>query len=91
MKKTDHWLERSHWSVYAAAWILGLVVIGTILGTILFPLGGLMLGAKRSSTELFIRGARFGSFYFLIWAPAIAISACVMRAYRKKYPDAEKR
>lgn len=91
MKKTDHWLQRAHWSVYASAWILGLVVIGTILGMICFPLGGLIVGAKRSSAELLIRGARFGSFYFLIWAPAIAISASVMRAYRRKYSDAERR
>jgi hypothetical protein len=91
MKKIVHWLQRAHWSVYAAAWILGLVVIGTILGMIFFPLGGLVLSAKRSSAELLVRGARFGSFYFLIWAPAIAIAACVMRAYRRKYPNAEKR
>jgi hypothetical protein len=91
MKKIVHWLQRTHWSVYAAAWIMGLVGIGTILGMIFFPLGGLVVGAKRSSAELLVRGARFGSFYFLIWAPAIAIAACVMRAYRRKYPDAEKR
>jgi hypothetical protein len=91
MKTNAHWLRRAHWSVYAAAWILGLVVIGTFLGMLFFPLGGLVVGAKRSSAELLVRGARFGSFWFLIWAPAIAIAACAMRAYRRKYPDAEKR
>jgi hypothetical protein len=91
MKKTDHWLRRSHWSVYAAVWIIGLIAIGTVLGMICFPLGGLLVGAKRTSLELLVRGARFGSFWFLIWAPAVAITACVMRAYRQKYPDAENR
>lgn len=91
MKKSDRWLHRSHWSVYAMAWILGIVVIGTVLGMIFFPLGGLVLGAKRTSMELLVRGARFGSFWFLIWAPAVAICACVMRAYREKHPGAETR
>ncbi|MGC4071523.1 MAG: hypothetical protein QM760_03255 [Nibricoccus sp.] len=89
MNKNDHWLARSHWSVYAAAWILGLVVIGAILGMICFPIGGLVVGAKRTPLELLMRGAKFGSFWFLIWAPAVAITACVMRAYRRKHPDAE--
>ncbi len=84
-------LQASHWAVYFSAWILGLVLVGTLLGAILFPLGGLLLHAERSSLALMIRGARFGSFYFLIWAPAIALAASVMRAYRRKYPDAEKR
>jgi len=91
MNERNQWLRSSHWSVYAVAWILGIVLLGTILGMIFFPLGGLIVGAKRTSMELLIRGARFGSFYFLIWAPAVAIAACVMRAYRQKYPDAEKR
>jgi hypothetical protein len=56
---------------------------------IAFPLGGLLLDAERTPYQLLIRGARFGSFYFLIWAPAIAITACVMRAYRQKHPAAE--
>jgi hypothetical protein len=91
MTKPDHWLQRSHWSLYAATWIIGIVLLGTVLGMICFPLGGLIVGAQRTSLELFVRGARFGSFWFLIWAPAIALTACVMRAYRRKYPDAEKR
>ncbi|ATC65757.1 hypothetical protein CMV30_18380 [Nibricoccus aquaticus] len=89
MNEKNNWLHRAHWSVYAAFWILGLVLIGTILGMICFPLGGLIVGAKRTSLELLIRGARFGSFYFLIWAPAVALTACVMRAYRRRHPDAE--
>lgn len=91
MRNNDHWLQRAHWSVYAAAWIIGLVTIGAVLGMIFFPLGGLVVGARRTSLELLVRGARFGSFYFLIWAPAIAIAACVMRAYRRKHPHAERR
>jgi hypothetical protein len=90
MKRFWSALQASHWTVYFSAWILGLVIVGTILGAILFPLGGLLLDAERSSLTLLVRGARFGSFYFLIWAPAIALSASVMRAYRRKNPDAEK-
>jgi hypothetical protein len=91
MKKLLRAIDTSHWVIYFCAWILGLVILGTVLGAILFPLGGLLLHAERSSTALLIRGARFGSFYFLIWAPAIALAASVMRAYRRKHPDAEKR
>jgi hypothetical protein len=90
MKRFFSALQTSHWAVYFSAWILGLVIVGTIFGAILFPLGGLLLHAERSSSILLIRGARFGSFYFLIWAPAIALAATVMRAYRRKNPDADK-
>ena len=89
MKKIARWLHQSHWSVYAAAWIGGLSAVGAILGMICFPLGGLIVGAERTSLQLLVRGARFGSFYFLIWAPAIAIAACTMRAYRRRHPNAE--
>lgn len=91
MSEKNNWLQRSHWSVYATAWILGLSALGAILGMIAFPLGGLIVGAERTSLQLLVRGARFGSFYFLIWAPAIAIAACTMRAYRRRHPDAETR
>lgn len=90
MKRFWSALQTSHWTIYFSAWILGLVLVGTILGAILFPLGGVLLHAERSPSALLIRGARFGSFYFLIWAPAIALSASVMRAYRRKNPDADK-
>ena len=90
MRKMYHWLQHTHWSLYAAAWIFGISILGGVLGLVLFPLGGLIVGAERSTTQLLIRGARFGSFWFFIWAPAIAITACVMRAYRRKHPDAEK-
>ncbi len=91
MKKIVRWLHQSHWSIYAIVWIAGLSALGGILGMILFPLGGLIVGAERTSLQLLARGARFGSFYFLIWAPAIAIVACTMRAYRRRHPDAESR
>lgn len=68
---------------YFFAWVAGLVVLGAILGAIFFPLGGWLLDAERTSYALFLRGLRFGSFYFLIWAPAIAITVCVMRGYRR--------
>lgn len=91
MKKNDRWFERVHWSLYAAIWIGGLIAMGTVLGMILFPLGGLVVGAERTPLELLVRGAKFGSFWFLLWAPAIAITATVMRAYRQKHPHAEQR
>ena len=76
-------------SPYFFAWVAGLVVLGAILGAIFFPLGGWLLDAERTSYALFLRGLRFGSFYFLIWAPAIAITMTVMRAYRRQHPNAE--
>jgi hypothetical protein len=91
MKRFFRAIYASHWAVYFSAWVLGLVIAGGVLGALLFPLGGQLLHAERSPSALLIRGARFGSFYFLIWAPAIALAASVMRAYRRKYPDAEQR
>jgi hypothetical protein len=90
MKALMNWIQRSHWSLYFVVWVAGLVLLGSVLGAILFPLGGLLLNAERSSAALMARGAHFGSFYFLIWAPGVALCAAVMRAYRRRHPDAEK-
>jgi NADH:ubiquinone oxidoreductase subunit H len=83
-------LSAAHWTLYFLAWVVGLVVLGATLFALLFPVGGWLLGSERTSLALLRRGAGFGGFYFLIWAPAIALCACVMRAYRRRHPNAEK-
>lgn len=79
-----HSTSSPHYALYFCYWIAGLVTLGTILGIIGFIIGGWLLDSEKSLTQLIKGGARFGSFYFLIWAPAIALCATVMREYRRR-------
>lgn len=79
-------LEEVRWPVYFLAWVLGLTALGAAAGALLFPLGGLLFNADATLLQLARRGMRFLGFIFFIWAPAIGITACVMRAWRKKHP-----
>ncbi|MDX2187380.1 MAG: dihydrofolate reductase family protein [Opitutaceae bacterium] len=78
----------SFWSHVACflAWVFGLIAIGGLAGAILFPLFGPFFGAELPGPKLMLAGLKFGSFYFMIWAPGVAIVATVMRAYKKAGP-----
>lgn len=75
-----------HWSLYFLLWLTGLLVAGTLLGLVTFPLFGPIFSDRFTTKELAVRGMRFMSFYFLIWAPGISIAATVMNSYKKKAP-----
>ncbi len=77
-------LARLHWSLYFLFWVVALIALGGLLGCLLFPLFGGIFGAERTTSQLFIRGAKFGSFYFMIWAPGTSLVLCVIRAYRRR-------
>ncbi|MFH1496538.1 MAG: hypothetical protein ABII82_01815 [Verrucomicrobiota bacterium] len=73
--------KRLHWAVYAPALIVGITALGAVVGAVVFPLWGLLFGLERGAGELAMTGARTLGFYFLIWAPGIALVLCVKRAY----------
>ncbi len=79
-------LRETHWSVYFTVWVAGFTALGAAAGALLFPLGGLLFNADATTLQLARRGMQFAGFIFFIWAPAIGITACVMRAWRKKHP-----
>lgn len=75
----------------ALVWIVGLTVLGAALGAVAFPLWGLAFGLKKTAAELALFGARTLGFYFLMWAPGIALVAGVMRAYERRQAGENKR
>jgi len=77
-------LQKSHWAVYFLFWLLATIIGGALIGLICFPLFGPAFGSALSPLEHAQAGARHVGFIALIWAPAIALVLCVMRAYRNK-------
>lgn len=78
------WLE---WTGLFLLFTVEITAIGALAGGVLFPIGGAIFGAERGWAELAALGIRNIGFWFFIWAPAIALVRCVMRAYRERNPD----
>jgi hypothetical protein len=81
-------LRDIHWSLYFLFWTATLTAAGAGLGAGLFPLAGWLFHLGTSAGQLAQQGVRIGGFYFLIWAPGTALVLCVMRAYRRRHPEA---
>ena len=80
------WLR---WTGLFLFFTIEVTVIGALAGALLVPIAGKIVGAERGWAELSLLGMRNTGFWFFIWAPAIAIVRCVMRAYREQHPDAD--
>jgi hypothetical protein len=77
-----------HWSLYFLFWTAVIGAAGAGLGAVLFPLAGSLFQTGHTAAQLATMGARIGGFYFLIWAPGTAVVLCVIRAYRRRHPEA---
>jgi hypothetical protein len=73
-----------HWSLYFLLWTIGLIAVGTVAGTLLFPLVGTLIGAQFTLGELAINGAKMLGFYFMLWAPGLALVMTIKRAYEQR-------
>ena len=60
--------------------VIGIVALGALLGAIIFPLVGRLIGSHKTTAELVVFGARTLGFYFFVWAPGIALVREFMRA-----------
>ncbi len=80
-------LRDVHWSLYFLFWTAAIVAAGAVLGAALFLLAGLCFHTGHTAAQLVQHGVRTGGFYFLLWAPGIAVVLCVMRAYRRRHPE----
>lgn len=78
-----NWGAVAYWAGCFLARMLGIVVAGAVIGAVTFPLGGLFINTGRTAWELVAIGARFLSFIFGIWAPAVAMVLCVMKAWNR--------
>jgi len=81
-------LRDVHWSLYFLFWLAAIVAAGAVVGAAVFPLVGLCFRSGYTAGQLVANGVRTGSFYCFLWAPGIAVVLCVMRAYRRRHPEA---
>ncbi len=81
-------LRDVHWSLYFLFWTAAIIAAGAAFGAVLFALAGLLFATGHTAGELARNGIRTGGFYCLLWAPGIAVVLCVMRAYRRRHPEA---
>ncbi|MFT3870029.1 MAG: hypothetical protein QM715_16400 [Nibricoccus sp.] len=77
-------LRDSHWAVYFIVWLLAVVGGGALVGAVSFPLLGPLFGSDHSVFSHVVAGARHLGFIALVWAPGIALVACVIRAKQNK-------
>jgi hypothetical protein len=82
--KRRSWLQ---WTGLFLFFTIEVTAIGALAGALIFPIVGKLINAERGWSELTVLGSRNIGFWFFIWAPAIAIVRCVMRAYRERHPD----
>jgi hypothetical protein len=75
---------RLHWSLYFLTLAACIIVLGTAVGSGLFMLGGMLLGANFTVAELALNGAKIAGFYSLMWAPGIAGVFTVKRVYETR-------
>jgi hypothetical protein len=64
--------------------VVELVALGALLGAILFPMAGHLIGSHKTTAELIVFGAKTLGFYFFVWAPGIALVREFMRAAAAK-------
>jgi len=72
------------WIAIWLALTVGFVVSGGILGSILFPIVGLLAGMEYPVMEMLRNGAFDGAFLALIWAPGGSFVICLMLAKKRK-------
>ena len=77
-------IVRLHWSVYFLIITVGIIVLGAVFGAFAFVLFGLVTGAQFTLAELARNGAQTLGFYFMLWAPGIALVLCVKRTYERR-------
>ena len=70
--------------------VLLIVLCGALLGSVLFPVAGLLLRMELTVAEMILNGVKDGGFYALIWAPGVAFIWGVTEAHRKAARSGEK-
>lgn len=64
--------------------ILQVCALGALLGAIVFPIAGALGGVHKTRDELVVLGVRTGGFFFLVWAPGLALVRMFIRAARAR-------
>jgi hypothetical protein len=64
-----------------SGWTVAIIAGGAMVGAVVFPLAGALIGADSGIAELAANGARKLGFLSFVWAPGIALVVCFHRAY----------
>ncbi len=72
------------WLLRFMVWLLLIVGLGVVTGALVFPLLGPLFGSKLHPLEHVVAGAKHLGFIALVWAPGIALVACVMHARSRR-------
>lgn len=64
--------------------VLQVCALGALLGAIVFPIAGALGGAYKTRDELIVLGTRTGGFFFMVWAPGVALVRMFIRAAARK-------
>jgi len=89
MRRDRQWLAHvpGHWPgwVFMGLILMGLMTLaGGLLGSVLFPVVGSLLGMDLTLPEMAGNGFRDGAFYAFIWAPGASFVAVVMAVHEKR-------
>ncbi|MGC9452065.1 MAG: hypothetical protein ACP5I4_11530 [Oceanipulchritudo sp.] len=76
-------VQAAGWFAFWLLLVAGITLAGAILGAVLFPVAGLLLGMDLEVPRMARNGWFDGGFLALIWAPGISFVACLMRAHRR--------
>jgi hypothetical protein len=64
--------------------VLGICALGALLGAVAFPVVGGLGGSMKTHDELIVAGAKTGGFFFMVWAPGVALVREFVRAGKKR-------
>jgi hypothetical protein len=73
-----------HWALHFLVWTLGIIALGAALGSVIFPVVGLIAGIEKPAGDLALTGARTLGFYFMVWAPGIGLVLTVKNEYERR-------
>ena len=71
---------------YVLGWTAAISAGGAVVGAILFPIVGSLIGKEMTVTAMILSGARQIGFLTFIWAFGIAVVMAFQRAYKKRHP-----
>ncbi len=75
LRRVSGWIARWHGMTFIG------IMAGALAGSLIYPLGGLLLQMEGSSFSHFLKGLRDGAMYLTIWAPGGALVLCFMLAF----------
>lgn len=72
-----------HWLGWWVIFTFGFILIGGLLGSLLYLVLGFWLLPEGDLAYRLSKGFTNGGFYFMIWAGGLGIVLCVVKAHRE--------